>query len=131
MCIFVHSWKMPRTHKFGTKKNGLTFSVVPPTDPEWSIVRTNTDDSIHSCIAKPQSRVAINPNLFLLKQIPLRWKAHIQHTESPSNFKTIPENGFMGWRIESKKHKTGLFLVRSESARTVIATASDRLGRTR
>ena len=33
---FCHSWKML---KIGTKKNGLKHLVVPPTNPERSIVR--------------------------------------------------------------------------------------------
>ena len=30
--------------------------------------------------------VALNPNLFSLKQIPLNWKEHMFHTGSSSNF---------------------------------------------
>ena len=37
----------------------------------------------------------------------------------------------MGREVQSKEHNTGLFLLNSESARTVIATAYDLLERTR
>ena len=64
--------------------------------------------------------VAINPDLFSLKQIPLmNWKEH-----SASKYKSIIENGSMGMRSESKKHKTDLFLLSCESARTVIVRST-------
>ena len=72
-------------------------------------------------IARPQSR-GRNQNR----------KEHIFHTGSSSNYESILENEwFTGRRIESQKHKTSLFLLSSESARTVIATANDRLEKTR
>ena len=64
--------------------------------------------------------VEINPDLFSLKKIPLNWKEHIFHTGTSCNYKSILENEWsMSRRFESKKHKTGLFLLSSESLRIV------------
>ena len=76
--------------------------------------------------------VAINPDPFSFKQKPLHWKEHRLHTGNPSSYKSILENEWsMGRKIESKNHKTSLFLDSPERARIVIETANDRLERTR
>ena len=49
---FCHSGKML---KVGTKNNGLTYSVVLLTNPEWSVVIIKMNDYLHSCIARAQS----------------------------------------------------------------------------
>ena len=76
---FCHSGKML---KVGTKKNGLTYSVVLLTNPEWSVVIIKIYDYLHSCIARApvMDGVAIFPDLFSLRRIPLNWKEHIFHT---------------------------------------------------
>ena len=101
--------------KIRTRKSGLTSSAVLPTNPEESIVRIKKwRGDLHSCIARPQSWVTINSDLFSA----VDWeRAHGQL------YKSIRFTG----RSESKKDKTGLFLLSSELARTVIATEFDQL----
>ena len=59
-------------------ENGLTYSVVPPANPQCSIARTKTERIL--TFARSQSWGRFNPNLFSLAQIPLNWKEHIFHT---------------------------------------------------
>ena len=46
--------------------------------------------------------VAINLNLFSLKQIPLNWKEHIVHMGASSNYKSMLENGLCVGGLSSR-----------------------------
>ena len=109
--------------KIGTK-TGLTQSVVLPTNPEWSIVRTKTEwlSTFLHCKATVMVLQSIQP-CFLWKRY--RWveKEHAFQTGSSSYYKSILEK----WGYN--KHMTSLFLLRSESGRSVIATENDWLER--
>ena len=110
----------------------LTYSDVLPTNPEGSIVRIEDGTTIYIRALQGHSHgVETNPNLLSLKRIPLNWKrTSIPHGQI-FQLQINPRGCSMDRRIESKKHKTSLFLLTSESARTVIKTAYDRLERTR
>ena len=93
-----------------TRKNGLTSSVVLPTNPEESTV-------IYIRALQGQSHgVTINSDLFCTVDLERK------HIPQGQLYKSIR---FTGRRSESKKDKTGLFLVSSESARTVIGIVED------
>ena len=74
--------------------------------------------------------VAINPNLFSLKQIlPSLERTHIPHGQL-FQLRINLREWSMGRRITFEKHETSLLLLTSECARIVSATANDRLERT-
>ena len=111
---FWHSWKMLKMLR---EENWIDVLSRSTDKPRMEYCEDQNGTII--CTRALQGRshgVAIDPDLFSLKQTPLNWKEHIFHTGSSSNYKSIPE-----------LHKTSLFFLISESARIVIATAYDRL----
>ena len=114
---FWHSWKVLKMLKMLREENWIDVLSRPTVKPRMEYCEDQHGTII--CTRALQGRshgVAIDPDLFSLKQTPLNWKEHIFHTGSSSNCKSIPE-----------LHKTSLFFLISESARIVIATAYDRL----
>ena len=93
MVICFDTWKMLSKFRIGTKKNRRIQSFYRP-NAEWSAMRTKMERSSTFVHCKGHSQgVAINPNLFSLKQTPLNPKEHIFHTGSSANYKSIPESG--------------------------------------
>ena len=54
--------------------------------------------------------VAINPNLFSLKQIPLGWKEHTFHTGSSFNHNSVPEKGQWAGGLSLRSARQASFL---------------------
>ena len=52
---------------------------------------------------------AINPNLFSLKQILLKWKEHVFHTGSSSNYKNILQNGLWAGALSLRSTRQACF----------------------
>ena len=128
---FGHSWKML---KIGTRKNGLPYSVVLPTNPEWSSVRIKKKKERTSTLLHCKATFMASQSIQTCF-LPHRYRGIERNT--CSTWAALPTTNqslrtwSVGRRFESKRHKTSLFLVSSESARIVIATAYDRLERTR
>ena len=130
--MFRQTWKMLSKLNLRTKTIGLKRSVVLLTNPGWSIESTKNGTNIYIRAAQGHSHVvAINPNLFSLRRISLHWKEQKIQYRKLFQLQTNPGEWSVGRKIESKKHETSVFLLTSESARIVIATANDRLERAR
>ena len=95
--------------------------VVLLTSLELSVVRIKTE----RLFAKTQSwgRTQSRPVLFEKDTVALE-RTHVPHGQL-FQLHIGPTEWSMGRRIESKKHETSLFLLSSESVRTVIATTDD------
>ena len=87
------------------------------------------NDSQHSCIGRPQSRRRNQSKPVETDTVGLEG-THIPHGQ-PFQLEVKLGEWSVGRRIDCTKHKTGLFLLSSESARIVIGTAYDRLERIR
>ena len=88
------SQEMLRKLKIGTKKNGSTYSVVPPKNPEWSIVRTKTERFTTFVHCKAAGMVSPSiPTCSLCNRYPWNGKKNMFSTGSSSNYKSILENG--------------------------------------
>ena len=92
-----------------TKISGLMHLVVLQTNTEWSVVRSERNDYVHSCSTRTLSWCQHQSNFLFFESDTVELERHIFHT------------------IKFEKHDRSLFLLTSESPRIVIETANDRL----
>ena len=128
--MFWHAWKMPSKLRIGTKKTGLTHFVVPPTNPEWSILRTNTEWVF--TFVQYEATVMVLQSIqtfffFETETVDLE-RTLIPHGQPPTTNQT--QRIWAGGLILRSKRQS-LFVLTSASARIDIETANDRLDRSR
>ena len=123
---FCHSWEMPKDRIKEEWIEALGRSTNKPRK-EYFEERTVTIRALQG----HSHGVAINPNLFPLKQIPLGWKEHIFHTGSSFNHNSVPEKDQWAGGLSLRSARQASFFSALNAARIVIATAYDRLERTR